>query len=130
MKFILAALALFSPSLALAAEAPAAAAPVTIAKAKFVEGFKAGFPDVICAEKAYFRKCFEVTQDACKKAASAALATCLTEIEKDIPAQLKQPADGQNWGEKLGTCTGSRYEAEQPKAKAASPDCSDPNKWK
>lgn len=134
---------LFALALVLAAPAFAADPPkggesasgvkvvVPVSKAKFVEGFKAGLPDVFCAEKTFFRKCFETTQDDCKKLTATALAACLVEIEKEIPAQITKQAEGQLWGDKLGSCAGEKLEGELAKGKAsASAECKDPNRWK
>lgn len=123
MKFLIAALLLSSPSFA-------AETTIMVTKTKFLEAFKAGLPASFCGEKAYFRKCFQGTEESCKKAATAALSTCITDLDKEMPEKFKQPADGQSWGEKLGNCAGGRFEAEQTKGKLATADCKDASKWK
>lgn len=127
-------LALFASS-ALANDPPAgkpASVPIVVpvSKVKFIEGFKAGLPDIFCADKTYFRKCFDTAQEPCKKATSTALAACITEMEKEIPVQITQQAEGQLWGDKLGSCAGTRVEAELPKLKNVPAECKDPNRWK
>ena len=108
----------------------AQAGETSIAKAPFLEGMKAGLPDVFCAEKTYFRKCFPVSKDDCAKQMKAAADECLASVGKDVPAQLHQPADGQAWGEKIGSCVGTKFESANQASKVKSPDCEDSTKWK
>ncbi len=107
----------------------ASAADVVITKAKFVEEFKAGLPAALCGEKTFFRVCFDTTEDACKKAIAAAGATCMAELEKEIPEKLHQPADGQAAGKKIGSCAGKKYATDLDQKKKNSPECNDPAKW-
>lgn len=128
---------LAAPAFALASNEAPAAAPakptklsLPAAKDKVLERIKDGLPDVFCSEKAYFRKCFDTTAEACRKATTTAISACITELDKEIPAQIATGKEGQTLGDKLGSCTGARVEAALPKSKAASADCNDPNRWK
>jgi hypothetical protein len=108
----------------------AVAADLTIPKSQFVEEFKKKLPDVFCAEKTYFRKCFETNTEKCAKAVTIAANGCFATMEAQLPAQFKQPADGQAWGEKIGNCVGAKIETDSAKSKKLSEDCKDPSKWK
>jgi hypothetical protein len=107
-----------------------ALADVSVAKKKFVDELRSGLPKTFCAEKSYFRQCFEGSEDKCLKTATAATTSCLSELEKDIPAILQQPSEGGTWGERLGTCAGQKFETDVAKSKKSNPDCNDPAKWK
>ncbi len=105
------------------------AAETVVPKAKFVEAIKTGIPKAFCGEKAYFRKCFKVTEDQCLKEAARDTKTCLTSIDSEIPKELHQPADGKAWGTKIGTCAGTNYETTLAKSKISNADCNNPSKW-
>jgi hypothetical protein len=119
--------------LSLALAEAAMAADVLVPKAKFLEKFQAGAPASFCAEKGYFRKCFGFTDEACRKAVSAAVESCAKSVAAELPAQFRQPADGQKWGEKIGSCAGTKIETDAAKSKREgpdTPDCGDASKWK
>lgn len=104
------------------------AADWTISKAQFVEGIKAGLTEELCLDKSYFRKCFTLTKEDCLKEAKGDVDSCVSATESTMPAQFKQPADGQTWGEKIGKCAGAKFEINWTKKKASTPECS--KEWK
>ena len=108
----------------------AQAADLVIPKTQFVDGMKVGLPESLCTDQGYFRKCFNASKADCEKEVRAAAASCSATLEKDMPAQFHQPADGKVWGEKLGNCTGGKYEADLGKNRLQSADCNDAAKWK
>jgi len=108
----------------------ASAADIVLTKSQFIEGFKKSLPDSFCADKSYFRQCFEITKEKCAKAVTEASTACIAPLETGIPEKLTKPTEGQAWGEKFGSCVGEKFEAEQPKKKTAPADCNDLAKWK
>lgn len=110
--------------------APAFAEGKTITKAKFTSEIGVSLPKLFCAKEAYFRKCFQVSEEECASAAKGAVADCAKEADKQLPAQLQQPADGQKWGQAIGQCAGARFEKRFIAKKADTADCKDPAKWK
>ncbi len=100
-----------------------------IPKKLFLDEFKKGIPNSFCASGTYFRKCFELTEENCKAAVTAAATACIVASETEIPAQLQQPADGQAWGKKIGSCVGGKFETDLAKSKLTAADCKDPTKW-
>jgi hypothetical protein len=105
-----------------------AQAAETISKAEFVQGIRNALPARFCLDKSYFRTCFPLSAEACLASAKTAVNACSTSLEAGLPAQLHQPADGQTWGQKIGSCAGAKFEAEHEKAKLGLPECSKP--WK
>lgn len=104
-------------------------ADIVVPKAKFTEEFKAALPANFCADKAFFRKCFTVTPEVCKSTVTTAVTACIVSLDKELPLQFHQPADGKKWGEVLGGCAGEKFEVELQKSKVESADCKDPTKW-
>src|SRR5512139_2364684 len=107
--------------LCLLAAAPARA--VEVAKAEWVETMKTALPTAFCVEGTPFRTCFKVTQEECEDAAASAVRLCLKKFQSQIPAKLKQPQDGEKWGQKVGECTGSSYAAALNKKKLNTKEC-------
>ncbi|HEY8280486.1 MAG TPA: hypothetical protein VIH99_12730 [Bdellovibrionota bacterium] len=101
----------------------------TVAKAKFVDEFKKKLPVSFCDEKTYFRQCYSSAADSCKTASALATMECTAAVEKEIPAQLQQPADGQTWGKKIGTCAGEKVALAMAKEAKGTADCKDLAKW-
>ncbi len=99
-------------------------------KAKFLDGMKGGIPPIFCEESTYFRKCFPVTEEACKKSSATASADCAAKLEKEVPAFIPTDGEGRKMGEKFGACVGEKLELEWAKTKVASADCKDALKWK
>ncbi len=107
--------------LCLLAAAPARA--VEVAKADWIETMKTALPTAFCAESTPFRKCFKVTQEECEDAAASAVRICLKKFQSQIPDKLKQPGDGEKWGQKVGECSGNSYAAALNKKKVNSKEC-------
>lgn len=105
----------------LLAAAPARA--VEVSKAEWIETMKTALPTAFCAESTPFRRCFKVTQEECEDAAASAVRICLKKYQSQIPAKLKQPADGETWGKKVGECSGNSYGAALNKKKVNSKEC-------
>lgn len=84
---------------------------------------KTALPTAFCAEGTPFRTCFKVTQEQCEDAAASAVRICLKKFQSQIPAKLKQPRDGEKWGQKVGECTGNSYAAALARKKIDSKEC-------
>jgi len=108
--------------LCLLAAAPARAQQ-EVSKADWMETMKTALPTAFCAEDMPFRTCFKVTQEECEDAAASAVRLCLKKFQSQIPARLKQPADGQKWGQKVGECTGNSYAVALSKKKLNTKEC-------
>src|SRR5262249_8389965 len=90
-----------------------------------------GLPDIFCRSETYFRKCFKVKTEQCRKEIRLQFALCYHRMEPDMPAELKQPEDGALWGGKFRACMGEYYKQSLTGEKLAieSDDCKDPTKW-
>jgi hypothetical protein len=106
------------------------AADVVITKAQFLDAMKTGLANAFCADKTYFRKCFNVSEDECIKEALRSTKVCAASLESQIPEKLHQPDDGRKWGAEIGKCTGRTYELGLVKKKSGAADCKDAAKWK
>lgn len=109
---------------------PSLAVDAAVSKSRFKEQFQALLPNSFCGEKAYFRNCFGLNEESCKKLAVSATAACLAKMDAELPPQFKQPTEGAPWGEKLGACAGEKFETESIKTKVPSAECKDAAKWK
>ncbi|HEU4383780.1 MAG TPA: hypothetical protein VFR85_09790 [Anaeromyxobacteraceae bacterium] len=112
---------LASALLCLLAAAPARAQEVD--KATWIETMKTALPTAFCAEGTPFRTCFQVTQEECEDAAASAVRLCLKKLQSQIPAKLKQPKDGEKWGQKVGECAGNSYTAALATKKLKTKEC-------
>jgi len=106
------------------------AAGQVVGKQDWVTSMRQVLPAAFCQEGTYFRSCFTQSPDACHAAANRATAACLTQFDPQIPAQLRQPADGQAWGQKLGQCAGTLFEVSAKKNRVNSAICNNPAAWK
>lgn len=112
------------------------AAPAAIAnevpRDKWMDGMTTVLPSTFCKPKGFFRSCFQVNEDECIEEAVRATKACLVKFKGAIPAKLKQPKDGQEWGRKVGICSGETFEISMKMAKKEikSAECADAGKWK
>ncbi len=86
-------------------------------------------PAKFCNPGNYYRQCFDVTMQECKKTAIAVATTCLKNNKKDIPNTLKQPKDGTLWGSVIGVCASRAYEASFMQERIRNEKCDNPNNW-
>lgn len=107
----------------------AAPAVDTLPRAQWLGEMGDLLPALFCQGGTYFRSCFETDAAACHKAASHATASCLEAHRDQIPEILRQPQDGQRWGEKIGTCAGTRYEEAFRSLRIDSESCNNPMEW-
>lgn len=111
---------------------PSFASKESLSKKEFFEEMKKKIPEEFCLEHRYFRKCFSITEENCKKIVVVSSKECLSLLEKELPQTLKID-EGVKWGAKIGECVGGKYETSQLKSKIEvklAPDCKDPSKWK
>jgi hypothetical protein len=104
----------------------------TVPKAKWIDAMTTAMPTMICAPKGFFRSCFDQTEDECLERATRAAKACLIKFDPDLPADLKQPEEGEAWGKKVGACTGETMEialAGEKKARVSSASCQNPEGW-
>lgn len=104
----------------------------TVPKAKWMSAMTTAMPTMICAPKGFFRSCFDQSEDECLERATRSAKACLIKFDADLPANLRQPEDGEAWGKKLGACTGETMEialAGEKKARSSSPSCQTPDSW-
>jgi hypothetical protein len=101
----------------------------SLTRDRFVDQFAAAAPKVFCEKESYFRKCFNVTEEACKKAADQEVRKCLTALSPTMPIQLNQPTDGRAWGEKVGSCAGAQFELALQSQRQSSTACNDAAQW-
>lgn len=101
----------------------------TVTRKAWIEAVRTALPTAFCKPDAYFRQCFDVTQETCEDTARSATRTCLADVQKDLPEVFKQPEDGQKWGSKVGACVGQAYELAHLSKRVHSEKCDDPSKW-
>lgn len=94
-----------------------------VSKQQWTETMQTALPTAFCAEGQPFRTCFKVTQEECENAAASATRVCLRKFQSKLPASLKQPEDGQKWGEKIGLCAGNAYAAALDAKKLKTKEC-------
>jgi hypothetical protein len=102
-----------------------------VARETWVEGMKKILPEVFCRDSAgYFRQCFDISSEKCFEMAASATEDCLNENLDQIPTTLKQPDDGSVWGQKIGSCAGTRFEAGLIQYRNSNPKCNDASNWR
>jgi len=87
-------------------------------------------PAYFCKADQYFRQCFKVNQVECEETALSTTRICLAQYKDKIPASLKQPEDGQQWGTTIGSCAGSAYGVTLQNKLIRNSKCNDVNNWK
>jgi hypothetical protein len=106
------------------------AADVVVQKDRWLSDFRNILPSLFCKDGSYFRECFKVSDDVCHTTATQATETCMRQFAPQIPGQLHQPNDGGLWGNKIGTCAGTVFEATLVKSRLNSAKCDNPELWK
>jgi len=106
-----------------------AAAEFTIPRAQYVQEMPGALSLAFCGEATYFARCFEIGANPCAETAAKVASACVAELSSQLPATLNQPADGQEWGRKIGACAGTKFEEIKAAEKKASPECQDASKW-
>lgn len=83
----------------------------TITKQDWSEQMTTLTPNTLCAMK-YLQGCYSITEDECIDEVMRATKICLKKHESKMPAVLKQPKDGEKWGNIIGECTGDTAETQ------------------
>lgn len=86
-------------------------------------------PSLFCKDDGYFRSCFRLSPSQCNESATRFTADCLAQYERRIPDVLRQPGDGNRWGQVVGSCAGVLFEAEHEESKILSDKCMDARQW-
>lgn len=121
-----------SPHVAKGVEVPHEAKGVEVPKQKWVDAMTTAFPAMLCPPKGFFRTCFQQTEDECLDQAMRAAKSCFLKIGPEMPAQVKQPEGGEEWGKKVGACTAETMEIALTgeKKKIDKPECGGASQWK
>ncbi|MET0026032.1 MAG: hypothetical protein ABW101_00225 [Candidatus Thiodiazotropha sp.] len=102
-----------------------------VAREPWIDGMKKILPEVFCRDSAgYFRQCFDISSEKCFEIAASVTESCLDENLDQIPTTLKQPDDGRVWGQTIGTCAGTRFEAGLIQFRKSNPKCNNPSNWR
>jgi hypothetical protein len=101
-----------------------------VSKDDWISGMSTALPAYFCKADQYFRQCFKVTQTECEETALSSTRICLAQNKDKIPARLKQPEDGAQWGNEIGSCAGSTYEITLQKKRISNVKCNNPDNWK
>ncbi|MET0067066.1 MAG: hypothetical protein ABW076_12045 [Candidatus Thiodiazotropha sp.] len=102
-----------------------------VTQEQWVGGMKKLLPNLFCQDPAgYFRQCFDISEEKCFQIAGSVTGDCLQESLDQIPATLKQPDDGRVWGQKIGTCAGTRFESGLLQYRKSNPKCNNPANWR
>lgn len=102
----------------------------TVPKETWAKSMRDILPAAICRDGWYFRSCFEITASECHAAVTTATAACLQQYDAQIPQELRQPDDGTFWGNRVGTCAGTIFEATFRAKRISTAKCDDPSAWK
>lgn len=86
-------------------------------------------PGLFCNANNYFRQCFEVSEAECLQVATEMTRHCLDQMAGQIPAMLKLPEEGRQWGSQVGSCAGVAYERQLMANRINSARCNDPGNW-
>ena len=100
-----------------------------VKKSDWINGMSTALPTAFCASEQYFRQCFKVTAQECEEVAASATRVCLNKHKDKIPAVLRQPDDGMQWGRVVGACAGEAFETTLIKKRVNNAKCNDPASW-
>ena len=100
-----------------------------VEKEAWVSEMKNVLPAFFCKKDWYFESCFEGDGFNCHKSATIAVDSCLKQFNERFPEIFNQPQDGQRWGNKVGVCAGTLFEAQEVNNKIKSELCNDPANW-
>lgn len=107
-------------------------ATLTVTQEQWIEGMKGALPVALCKKEGYFRQCFDISADVCIDRVNLALLTCLEQVAQQLPAVLKQPEDGRQWGSVVGSCVGQAFETSlyaENLARTDNPKCASTDAW-
>lgn len=117
------------PAVAVAlAAAPGAGLAEGTIKSRWLDQMEKALPSNFCAQQQYFRQCFEVDANTCKRTMASATRGCIDQIESDVPKEL----DGQTkrkWGERLGQCATENYQNQLSDQRIDSERCNNVDNW-
>lgn len=106
------------------------AADIIVGKDAWLSDIRNFLPSLFCKDGSYFRECFEANASVCHSTATESTETCMRQFESQIPEKLHQPSDGGLWGNKIGTCAGTVFEATLLKKRINNEKCNNPELWK
>ena len=95
----------------------------------WTNAFEAALPVALCKNGSYFRACFPISQTECEQTMASATRVCTGKVRKQLPLKLHQPDDGTAWGQRIGGCAGTTYDAVMAQKKIHDAKCDDPNAW-
>ncbi len=108
--------------------APGTSLAAGVDKGRWFDRMETAVPSDFCAEQQYFRQCFKVDAQTCKRTLASATRDCIGQIESDVPSEL----DGQSrqkWGQRVGECAAEAYESELADQRIDSQRCNDAGNW-
>jgi hypothetical protein len=115
--------------LPVATQAAPSSSGVVVDRDVWMGQFELALPVALCKDGFYFRACFTVTPAECEQTASSATRVCLAKFRKQLPLKIHQPDEGTDWGSKIGSCTGTAYEAALSRHRISNAKCNDPSQW-
>ncbi len=99
-------------------------------KEVWIEEMSTVLPVAFCQSGSFYRQCFSVTAARCEEVAMSAARICLSKHKNEIPDSLRQPRDGEHWGNIVGNCTGTAYALTLSKEFSTADRCTNINSWK
>jgi hypothetical protein len=93
----------------------------TVSKTDWIQEIQKEAPSKLCAEKSYFRSCFEVSTTKCQSLASQELRNCLKQVS--LPSKIEALSVGPQMGRLLGKCVGKNMERQLASEKADESSC-------
>ncbi|MCB0336665.1 MAG: hypothetical protein KDD62_10180 [Bdellovibrionales bacterium] len=80
-------------------------------RSAWVTEFSDNFPEKLCQPGTIFNECFDFSSEQCQSVVvNEFLPDCIAEHELNMPYFIGLPADGQEFGGKIGLCVGNGFE--------------------
>ena len=76
-------------------------------KSEWMQSLTSNLSDELCADDQMFRSCYSITTDDCHQRAERVAASCETEVDPSIPAELSD-WQSRRWGGSIGRCAGEQ----------------------
>lgn len=90
---------------------------------RWVRHMQSALPPLFCAEGTPIRLCFSLTTQECEKGMYAMTRTCIANMRDELPAEIRMPEQGRQFGGRLGECATDAYAAVNHAKYVASEAC-------
>ncbi|MEM9067583.1 MAG: hypothetical protein AAGE52_03725 [Myxococcota bacterium] len=108
------------------AEPPAPGMGIT--RDAWIAQMRVRVPRMFCAPDQFFRQCFRIDEAQCVEEATTTTNACLEQHQGSLPDRLG-PQEGAHWGQVVGSCSGTQFEASLLSVRISNPRCNDVRNW-